>query len=384
MERWIENIPIRTYMEGDTIFWIPDTENIYEAPAFFNPAMGLNRDLAILSVKLLSNIRKRKIRFFEPLAGIGARGVRLVNEANEAIEESVINDFGEISTKLAAFNRGKLKDNRLIQFKREARALMLELAENKFKYQMIDLDPFGSPAPFIDFIWSLLARNGIVSVTATDMTALAGVFPKACLRKYGAYPLNNERTHETAIRIVIGLVARSAARQERGIKPLLSVSTDHYVKIFLQVQEGRGKANESVSRLGNVFFCQQCQWVGFEYPQRHTKHGKLLKAGELWKGELFDQNWNRQLLELLPNVNLHATKRIEKILNEAIYAHDIPYYYAIEEISSYLHVNTPKSKKIVEDLHSLGFKACKTTFRKQAIRTNAPLWIIEKIVRKDT
>ena len=380
LDHWPHDLVLKDYTEGKTTFKIISTNNIYDAPAFFNPVMVYNRDLSLLNVWLHHRERGRKLRVFEPLAGIGVRGFRLINELDDAVEEVTINDFGEISTDLGRYNRGLLKDSRLIQYKREARALAATLAENSMKYHYLDLDPFGSPAPFIDSIWKLMANKGIVGVTATDMTALAGVFPKAGLRKYGGLPLNNDRTHETAVRLLIGLMVRSAARFEKGIEPLLSISSDHYVKIFARVHDGRGKANSSINKLGFVSFCKTCQFFSMN-GQFHSHHGSPAIAGPLWLGSIFDKDWCEKGLEELQNLDLPTIRRIKKVLEEGWDSHDLPYYYALDQIASYLHINTPKTSKLIDKISSLGYKARKTTYRKQAIRTDAPYWIFEEVIK---
>ncbi len=382
LEKWPYTYPLKDFTEGTTTFKVLDTSNIYDAPAFFNPVMCLNRDLSLLNVWVHHKERGRKLRIFEPLAGIGVRGFRLINEVNEAIEKVVINDFGEISTDLARYNRTFIDDSKLIQYKREARALAASLAENSMKYHYVDLDPFGSPSPFIDSLWRIISNKGILAVTATDMTALAGVFPDAALRKYGGLPFNNDRTHETAVRLLLAMIARSAARFEKGIEPLLSISSDHYIKVFIRVHEGRGKANASIRTLRSVYFCRHCQYFSFDNMDCHfSYHQNPAGAGPLWGGSIFNKDWCEKGMAILHSLNLPTTKKIEKILSEGVEGIDIPYYYSLDQMASYLHVNTPKTTKLIEKLTILGYKALKTTYRKQALRTDAPYWILEKAIK---
>ena len=49
-----------------------------------------------------------------------------------------------------------------------------KLAMADASYQWIDIDPFGSPVPFIDSAIQSLARTGVLEVTATDTAALTG------------------------------------------------------------------------------------------------------------------------------------------------------------------------------------------------------------------
>ena len=72
---------------------------------------------------------------------------------------------------------------------------------NSTGFDYIDVDPFGSPNPFLDAAIKRIARDGILAVTATDTAPLCGTYTNACRRKYWAVPLRNELMHEIGIRI---------------------------------------------------------------------------------------------------------------------------------------------------------------------------------------
>ena len=47
----------------------------------------------------------------------------------------------------------------------------------------IDIDPYGSPAPFIDSAMQSMARSGVMEVSATDTAALTGSSKTALMRR---------------------------------------------------------------------------------------------------------------------------------------------------------------------------------------------------------
>ena len=53
---------------------------------------------------------------------------------------------------------------------------------------MIDLDPYGTAAPFIDSAVQAVSDGGLLCVTCTDMASLSGNQPEACFAKYGSMP----------------------------------------------------------------------------------------------------------------------------------------------------------------------------------------------------
>jgi tRNA (guanine26-N2/guanine27-N2)-dimethyltransferase len=394
-------IPYKESREGLLDFRISDSESIYDAPAFFNPVMVLNRDLSILFARLYSNRKQKPIRVFEPLAGIGIRALRMALEAPNAVSEIVINDFDEVSTGIASYNiQSQNLENRIFLFKREARALTYNLVENRMKYHYIDVDPFGTPSPFIDSIWAALSLNALVSITATDMTALCGVYPKSCLRKYGSLPLNNHHTHETAARILISTVVHSAARHERGVKPIFTTSVDHYTKVFFEVRKGRGEANDAVAQIGYSYTCSACSEIRYLKGMHGTTVqccGEIQVAGPLWVGEIYSTEWCQEALDLLINeennsfrepAHFPSIRRMKKLFEEGTKSIGLHGYYAMDVLGRKLGLTQPKFKHLSDALEARGYRFVQTQFTKQSFRSDAPgsviIEVIKELVEKQT
>lgn len=43
---------------------------------------------------------------------------------------------------------------------------------NKTKFHCVDIDPYGSPSPFVDAAVQCVADGGLLMITATDMVAV--------------------------------------------------------------------------------------------------------------------------------------------------------------------------------------------------------------------
>ena len=56
---------------------------------------------------------------------------------------------------------------------------------------MVDIDPFGTPSPFIESAAISAKAGGMLCVTATDTSALCGTYKEPCIRKYNSMPLKN-------------------------------------------------------------------------------------------------------------------------------------------------------------------------------------------------
>merc|ERR1712180_500629 len=127
------------------------------------------------------------------------------------------------------------------------------------RFSVIDLDPYGSPTPFLDSAVQAVQDGGLLCVTATDMAVLCGNSPETCFTKYGAVSLKTKSCHEFAVRILLQCIESHANRYGRYIEPLLSLSIDFYCRVFVRVNSGQLKCKESSSKLGHLYQCSGCE-----------------------------------------------------------------------------------------------------------------------------
>ncbi|KAH9926196.1 N2,N2-dimethylguanosine tRNA methyltransferase-domain-containing protein [Fomitopsis serialis] len=118
----------------------------------------------------------------------------------------------------------------------DACALMYNHRTEKTRVDVVDLDPYGTAAPFIDAAVQCVQDGGLLCITCTDLAVLATVnYPEKCFSNYGGVPLKAEYCHEAALRLVLHSLSTSATRYGRYIQPLLSLSIDFYVRVFVRV-----------------------------------------------------------------------------------------------------------------------------------------------------
>jgi tRNA G26 N,N-dimethylase Trm1 len=125
-------------------------------------------------------------------------------------------------------------------------------------FDVIDLDPYGTAGPFLDSAMQAIADGGLLCITCTDMATLAGNHMDCALPKYGAVPVRARSCHEQALRIVLATAQAAAVRHRKLIQPLLSISVDFYVRIFVRVHEDGLGAAESGLHMGQLIQCSQC------------------------------------------------------------------------------------------------------------------------------
>ena len=393
------SFPVIWIKEGETKVLVPKLEAFIEkpgdyapskAPVFYNPMMEMNRDFAVVVLQVFQRIIGRSLTVCEPLAGCGVRGIRFAVET-ENVEKIVLNDINPEAFKLMTFN---VEENRLsekieVQSTDANLLLSLHAAPGK-RFDYIDIDPFGSPVPYLDSSIRALKAGGLLALTSTDLAPLCGVHPQACIRKYGAKPLRTEYCHELALRILLGCLAREAAKYEIGIEPVFSYYADHYVRTYTRIFHGARKADQSIEQLGYIHHCYNCL-------NREVEHGlfnleekkcpicgrKMALAGPLWTGKLADKDYCNELISEVKKRNFRSKKRMLKILDLIFGEVDAPpTYFDIEEISDKFGLLTPSPRKVVERLREEGFFAVLTHFKGTAFKTDASSERIIKIVKE--
>ena len=362
-----------------------------KAPVFYNPVMELNRDIAVLALQAYQRTVDREIVVCEPLAGCGAMGVRFAAEV-KGVEKVVMTDISAKAAKLASQN---VRINRLDELvtveHKEANALLSDYSAPHRRFDVIDLDPFGSPVPYLDSSIRALRNSGFLALTATDMAPLCGVHPKACIRKYGGKPLRTEYCHELAVRLLAGCLAATAAKHDIGINVVFSHSSDHYVRVYATIEYGAKKADESLKSMGYILHCFKC--FHRETAKLHSiakNEGKcsecgstLSLAGPLWTGRILDKRFCELMEEQVKHRRLRLANRIERMLalmrNET-YAPIT--YYVVDKLCDALGLPVPPVKKVAETLRREGFQAFPTHFNPKAIRSDAPANRVKNVVRE--
>ncbi|KAL8426427.1 hypothetical protein ACSSS7_008118 [Eimeria intestinalis] len=126
-------------------------------------------------------------------------------------------------------------------------------------YDVVDVDPYGSCSPFLDSAVSTIRSGGLLCLTSTDMSTLVGNAMETAFYKYGGATAKTSAHHEVAIRLVLHAAAQAAARQRRSIEPLLCLSVDFYVRLFLRVYESPDHCKQLQKKTAMVFHCTTCE-----------------------------------------------------------------------------------------------------------------------------
>lgn len=361
-----------------------------KAPVFYNPAMELNRDLAVLALQTYQKMLGREICVCEPLTGCGIRGVRFAVEVEE-VRKVFVNDINPEAAKLASFNveRNKLT-SRVLVANEDANFFLSRYAAPRKRFDYVDVDPFGSPVPYLDAALRSLRNGGLLALTATDMAPLCGVHPNACVRKYGGKPLRTEYCHELAVRLLVGCLTMMAAKHEIGVEVLFSQSTDHYIRVYAVVRYGARLADKSVRMMGYLLHCFSCF-------HRETSRGiisplkrdcvecgsKLNVAGPLWLGKIADENFCSLMKREADGRGLKQEKRILKLMSLVQDEAEAPVaYYVVDKICDKLNLSVPPLMKVVDGVRRAGSQVTLTHFNSRGVKTDAPAKVVKEVITK--
>ncbi|KAJ1610306.1 heat shock protein [Cryptosporidium canis] len=125
-------------------------------------------------------------------------------------------------------------------------------------FTIVDIDPYGTCVPFIDGVVHACEDNGLACFTATDMPVLCGNVPEVTFYKYGGNALKKSYGHETSLRLLLHSIITTAAKYQKSIIPLLSVSVDFYVRVFVKIKTSAISCKDIPTKTGFVLQCTNC------------------------------------------------------------------------------------------------------------------------------
>jgi tRNA (guanine26-N2/guanine27-N2)-dimethyltransferase len=310
-----------------------------------------------------------------------------------------------------------------------------------YKYDVIDLDPYGTAAPFLDAaIQSVREDGGLLCITCTDASNWAGhCYTEKCFALYGGVPIKGLHSHEAGLRIVLHAISTTAARYGLAIEPLLSLSIDFYCRVFVKVTKSAQQVKFLGSKTMLMYNCDSgCSaWAVqplmkskptpnksggghfFKYfnslgpvTGKECEHcGTLMHVGgPMYGGPLHSPAFIQRILDLLPGAdgNIYKTvPRIEGMLQtaleeilpgppiagdfgpinqEQIVVDHYPFFIMPSKICSVLKCTTIPDDMLRGALVHLGYRTTRSHCRPGSVKTDAPWstiwWVIKEWIRQ--
>lgn len=307
------------------------------------------------------------------------------------------------------------------------------------KYDVLDLDPYGTAATFLDAaVQAVRDDGGLLCVTCTDAGVWASNgYPEKAFALYGGVPIKGSHSHEVGLRLILNAIATSAARYGLTIEPLLSLSIDFYARVFVKVRKSpaavkfaagktmimyncdagcgawstqlllRNKPQPNKSGSGTFYKHQMMQGPTTD---QHCEHCgfKTHLAGPMYAGRLHSPDFIKRILDKLPEADKDVygtTDRIKGMLTTAFEEHmeelgtegkpkskeDVlaeiepyPFFFLPTQLARTVHCATPGEDVLRGAIRGLGYRATRSHCKPGSIKTDAPWSVLWEIIREWT
>ncbi len=339
---------------------------------FFNPKMRSLRDMSIAFLNAVGADGSA----VDATSASGIRGIRYRMETG--VSQVTLVDISQFACKVASKN---LKRNKIAG--KVVRQSFQDFANTcNEKFDIIDIDPFGTPTPFVYDAMKICREGSILMVTATDTAVLCGAQRLACSKMYGSVPLHNELCHEAGLRILINYILRNAAQYDFGIEVLFSIADMHYMRVFVRMHKGAKKAFDSIKEVGFVEYCKNCHSFYTQnglasFGNKKCGHCGAVteRAGPMWLGKLMDRHIIKKMTE--SNVFDSYGRKLIQTINEEI---DTPFFYSIPMMTKHLRIGSVSTQEVIEKLNKK-FDVSATYFDSFSLKTNAGTSEVIKAVK---
>ncbi len=355
------------YSEGKARYILPRKKG-----QFFNPRGLLSREIGILITRAEAHLRGKPISLLETMSGIGIRTVRYALEGDVSLQWA--NEGSHESMELLLENlRLNGVEGKVYTSVEEAKHLLAKFSLIDERFDMIDLDAFGSPSEFSHHAISALKLGGILYLTSTDGFTLCGLKQGAALRNYGVHTLSARFCHELGGRVVMSQFMKVAGNFGFHMEPVIFVYDGYSWRIAMRLVKGvEGQFTDFGYVLYNPSTAEYRLIKDNALPEMD---GKWRISGPVYLGPIHDREFVELMYRFSGDYPL-ARKILKKILGEI----DYPLYYDYTQICDILGVSTPSRRKIIGGLRERGYRASETHISSVGIKTDAPLSVLREVL----
>lgn len=369
------NGTMETVREGGVELRIPEQPEAGAGDAvFYNPDMVLNRDLTIAALRAFREDVPEAKTYLDANTASGIRAVRAAADGWQVTATDVDHE----AVALTRDNLDRNDSDATVRVRDANREL------HRHHYDVVDIDPFGTPMPFADA--ALRGARQLLCVTATDTAPLCGAHFDAGVRRYDAVPRNTEYHREMGLRILLSAFVRTAARHDIGIEPVLSHATRHYVRTYLVIDRGASPANAGRDQLGYLYHCDACLHreaasVQLADPPDgcpSCERDRLVTAGPLWLGVIRDRSFvSAARQQLTPELTERpAVDRLLKRLGAEL---DIPHHYDQHRLCKRWNRPAGPIDEFLAAITDAGYRTSRTHYGGTTFKTDAPVAAIQEL-----
>ncbi len=363
---------------------------------FFRPASRPARDFGVLLVRTLAGERQaagRPVRVLDGMAGCGIRALRYGLEggatvvwANDADPDRLPLLKRNLARLPAAVERETLSHT--------ARQLLADGLARGRRFELVDLDAFGCPAALVPLALEAVAFGGVLYLASTDGRSATGHDRQAAVRRFGAAARAHPASWEIALRLQLGLLARSAWAMGRGLTPLLSFSEGRAFRTAVRLERHPDAREEG--QLGLVAHCHGCgdqqvqsllrlgRWRSCGCPMAPSGEPHALAvSGPLWIGPLQHPPTLEAMLQAADGVGASLERQGRRLL-ERLRSDPAatPRCWPVDAIARRLGQGPPPLADLVAAVSAEGFDTAASGVMAGQLRSEAPWPVILATARR--
>ena len=145
----------------------------------------------------------------------------------------------------------------------------------------------------------------------------------------------------------------------------------HYYRVYVRI------LNKSDTRdvMGFISHCRSCgnREIGREKKELcDICNAKMIAAGPLWIGNLFDGEFLKDMLDEAPS--LDVDKKCARLIEKCILESGMPgCYYTLDEIAEMRKASPASLEKSIAKIREAGFAASPTSFNPTGFRTDCKI-----------
>jgi tRNA (guanine26-N2/guanine27-N2)-dimethyltransferase len=341
--------------------------------SFYRPESRLSRDLGVLAARCYRQ-QTGQLRVLDGMTGCGVRSLRYALEAEADLVWA--NDADPtIGAVLQANLSAQLPAHRYQISHQDLRRLLQHCYQEQDYYDLVDLDSFGNPAPFLQAALGATRLGGLLYLTSTDGRTTSGQVSAESLRLYGAYSRSHPAHHEQGLRILIGAVAQQAGSLGLRVDPVFSLFRGQIYRVMLRLSRRPWQPDYS-GFLGYCHTCGEFQVVPWHrLHQARCEHPNpsrpMVLSGPMWLGSLHDPEFLAQMQEQAQQLGWHTlVDLLASMMAEVALP---PYFYTLGEIGRRGRLDVPNRQALITALQLQGYETSATHIDPQAIKTTASL-----------
>ncbi|HLP79775.1 MAG TPA: hypothetical protein VK158_04025 [Acidobacteriota bacterium] len=342
---------------------------------FYNQKMKHNRDISVAILSSFKGFANRSVHIALPLEASGVRGIRILKESAPIAKKEFILSMNDHNPKAIEFMQKLVTQNGVNATITQLDSDAFFLQAKGFDY--IDIDPFGTPNPFLDMAIKRLSRNAILAVTATDTATLCGAYPQVCVREYWANSIHCSWMHEIGLRILIAKIQKIGAQYDRALTPILSYNKDHYMRVYFSCKKSKEASTAVIQTHKPGWMDEKTQEWSLQPHAGWTQFGPIF-CGPLYDFSSIDKEKFVESLKQSDAYDAWAQTLLDEldVDSKVIGYYNIPWLCKVSK-----NKKQPSIPTFVQQL-SKKYPTARTIQQKQCIKSTIPFQDLIKILKE--